>query len=69
MVRAQSIKGSRQDILKAIHQSEGDIVEAILFVDDHVPAAVEEGDIEPPTVAVANVDDSREALYTRQADE
>ncbi len=70
MLTIKTIKGSREEVLKAIRESTGEIVEAIVFVEDHVLVPVDDGEnVEPPTVAVENVDDSREAIYTRQADE
>ena len=67
MVRAKSLAGSRDEILRAIQESSGEIVEAIVFVeeaepvipaDSRAPASTSLQE-EPPAVHVADVDYSR----------
>ena len=80
---ARVITGSKQEIARTVEQMEGDVREVIVFVEEPaggptgsgasvpVPATVEEmfAEMEPYTVQVGNVDDSREAIYTRMPGE
>ncbi|MGN6368518.1 MAG: hypothetical protein ACTHN5_09675 [Phycisphaerae bacterium] len=65
MVRAKTIAGSREEILRAIRESPGEVIEAIVFVEDGVETSTKQSleDVEPPTVNVPDVDYSREAMY------
>ena len=80
MVTTREIKGTKQEIVDQINQFGGRILSAILLVDDvkadkFVPPSQEQLDKwmkELDELAVsgpANVDDSREAMYTRMPGE
>jgi len=77
---ARVLTGSKQEIAQKVANLEGEVREAIIFVEettdlrpaggDCVPEAADIfAEMEPYMVHVADVDDSREALYTRQEDE
>lgn len=76
MMRTEVITGSKQEIAAKIASAEGDVREAILFIEDAAPAQspkVEEdifAEMEPYTVrAGGEVDYSRESIYDRTRDE
>jgi hypothetical protein len=74
-MRVQVIRGSKQEIAEGVAQIQGEVREAIVFVEE--PAAVnnDEGgadifaEMEPYMVHVGDADDSREALYSRMEGE
>ena len=75
------LTGSKQEIARKVADLEGDVRQAIVFIEDPattaagtplpVPATVEEmfAEMEPYMVQVGHVDDSREAIYTRMPGE
>jgi hypothetical protein len=72
------ITGSKQEIAQKVASLEGEVREAIVFVEEpagasvqDVPATVEElfKEMEPYTTKVGDFDDSREAIYTRMEGE
>jgi hypothetical protein len=74
---ASVLTGSKQQIAQKVASLEGDVRKAIVFVEESTdPRPVGGGDthatedifaeMDPHLVHVGNVDDSREALYTRQ---
>jgi hypothetical protein len=77
---ARVLTGSKQEIAQKVANLEGDVREAIVFVEESTHLRPPNGDgaedaadifaeMAPYMVHVAGVDDSREALYTRQEDE
>jgi hypothetical protein len=73
---ARILKGSKHEIATALACISGEVREAIVFVDDPAPPASgapapDAGDIfaemGPLMVDVRDVDDSREAVYSRTA--
>lgn len=78
---ARVLTGSKQEIAQKLASLEGEVREAIVFIEEpsdasgqsrpDVPATVEElfAEMEPYTVQVGHVDDSREAIYTRMEGE
>ena len=78
---ARVLTGSKQEIAQKVASLEGEVREAIVFIEEPADApppadancAPGAGDIfaemDPYTVHVGDVDDSRESLYTRQAGE
>ena len=77
---ARVITGSKQEIAQKVANLEGDVREAIVFVEETADSrpAPREGtqdaedifaEMAPYTVHVEDADDSREALYTRQEGE
>jgi hypothetical protein len=66
---AHVLRGSKEEIATMIAKMEGQIREAILFVDETAAPVESAEDIfaemEPYTVRISNVDDSREAIYQR----
>lgn len=75
---ARVLTGSKQKIAQQVASMEGEVREAIVFVEESisastqsVPATVEElfKEMEPYESHAENVDDSREAIYTRQPGE
>lgn len=71
---ARVLRGTKQEIAAAVARMTGEVREAIVFVDD--PAPPTPAGSEPPAgdvfaemqaflVDVADVDDSREAIYSR----
>ena len=71
------LTGSKQEIAQQVASLEGEVREAVVFIEEpagaskDVPATVEElfAEMEPYTVKVGDVDDSREAIYTRMEGE
>jgi hypothetical protein len=76
---ARVLTGSKQEIAQKVANMEGEVREAVVFIEepsDSRPGgegAQDAGDIfaemEPYMVHVGDVDDSREAIYTRQEGE
>lgn len=75
---AITLKGSKQEIAQQVANLEGEVREAIVFIESPVnastppvPATVEElfAEMEPYMVNVGNVDYSREAIYSRNPNE
>jgi hypothetical protein len=75
---ARVLTGSKQEIAQKLANLEGEVREAIVFVDEPitasaqtVPETVEElfKEMEPYESHALNVDDSREAIYTRKPGE
>ena len=74
-MKAHLITGSKREIADTVLRMEGEVREAILFVDETPASPLETGplqameedifaEMEPYTVSVGNADYSREALYT-----
>jgi len=77
---ARVLTGSKQEIARKVADLEGEVREAIVFIEEPLdlpPPSVGKAlgaedisaEMEPYMVHVGDVDDSREALYTRQEDE
>ena len=75
---AHVLKGTKLEIAQQVATLEGDVREAIVFVEQpqgasmqSVPATVEDlfKEMEPYMVNVGNVDYSREAIYSREPGE
>jgi hypothetical protein len=70
-MKAQVVKGSKQEIAETVVRIDGEVREAIVFVEepsDQTPAASGEdlfAETEPFTVKVGGANYSREAIYTR----
>ena len=68
-MKAHILTGSRQEIVSKFAEIEGEIREAIVFVDDPLEPVGPDDDIfaemDTFSVSAGNVDYSREALYTR----
>jgi hypothetical protein len=70
-MKAQVLKGSKQDIAETVVRISGDVGEAIVFVEEtsdpaHYPAAEDIfAEMESFTVKVGGADYAREALYAR----
>ncbi len=76
------LTGSKQEIAREVARIDGDVREAIVFVEEPAsavggvtPAANVRGEaadlfaeMEPFTVEVDDLDDSREAIYSREAE-
>jgi hypothetical protein len=74
MMKAHVLKGSKQEIAENLSRLSGEVREAIVFVEETAPtsppaAALDAEDIfaamRPFMVDVQDLDDSREAIYTR----
>jgi hypothetical protein len=77
-MKTHVLKGSKQEIVEGLDRITGEVREAIVFVDEAAPggAGARTHDIEdifaemrPYMVDVQDVDDSREAIYTRMEGE
>ena len=78
-VTARVLTGSKQEIALKVASMEGEVREAIVFVEEPAesrPLGGEDGgagdifaEMEPYVVHVGDVEDSREALYTRREGE
>lgn len=74
---ARVLTGSKQEIAQELTRIQGDVREAIVFVEEPAnppsTAGANDGDIfaemGPYTVNVPDVDDSREAIYVRKPGE
>jgi hypothetical protein len=68
-MRAHLLTCSNSEIAQRVARLDGVVGEAIVFVEEPADSSTVEGDIfaemEPFTVRVGSVDDSRESLYTR----
>jgi len=76
---ARVLTGSKQEIAQKVANMEGEVREAVVFIEE--PSDLRSGgegaagaedifaEMEPYMVHVGDVDDSREALYTRQEGE
>lgn len=68
-MKPRIIKGSKQDIIDQLSKIEGEVSEAIVFIDD--PAEKGEvgesvfAEMEPFLAEAPSVDDSREGIYRR----
>jgi phenylpyruvate tautomerase PptA (4-oxalocrotonate tautomerase family) len=74
-MKAQVLTGTKQEIAEAIVRINGEVREAIVIVEETPqPGEYQPGEdifaeMEPFMVRVGGVDDSREAIYTRQEGE
>lgn len=74
-MKAQVLKGTKQDIADRIARMDGDVREAIVFVEepsDSVAGTTAEdifAEMEPYMVKVAGADYSRKAIYSRMEGE
>ena len=77
-MKTHVLRGSKQEIAELLIRMRGEVLEAIVFEDEAAPAepdaAVREpedifAEMAPFMVDVQNVDDSREAIYTRMEGE
>lgn len=74
---ARVFTGSKQEIAQKVASLDGDVREAVVFIEEpastsqDAPATAEElfAEMAPYTVNVAQVDDSRHAIYTRMEGE
>jgi len=71
-MQAHVLRGTKQQIAENLARMPGEVREAIVFVDEPEPAAARMSDREdvfaemrPYMVNVEDLDDSREAVYTR----
>jgi hypothetical protein len=71
---AHVLKGSKKELAEGLAQINGDVREAIVFVDDSAPSAsgnpavgTEDifAEMRPFLVQAPDIDDSREAIYSR----
>jgi hypothetical protein len=72
------LTGSKQEIAEGLARISGEVREAIVFVDEPAPAVPEVGTLDakdifaemgPIMVDVQDLDDSREAIYSRMEGE
>jgi hypothetical protein len=77
-MKAHILRGSKQEIVEGLARISGEVREAIVFEEEPVPAApgasAPDGadifaEMRPFMVDVPDVDDSREAIYTRMEGE
>jgi len=77
-MKTHVLRGSKQEIADRLIRMRGEVFEAIVFEDEAAPAGPDAADREPEDifaemapfmVDVQNVDDSREAIYTRMEGE
>lgn len=71
-MKAHILRGSKQEIAEGVARLAGEVREAIVFIDEPSggsapPANVNDffAEMEPYMVDVADVDDSREGIYSR----
>jgi hypothetical protein len=73
-MKTHVLRGSKQEIADRVIRMRGEVFEAIVFEDEAAPAGPDAAAREPEDifaemapfmVDVQNVDDSREAIYTR----
>ncbi len=70
-MKAQVLRGSKQEIAETVARIGGEVREAIVFVEEPSDAEVQAlgedifAEMEPFTVRVGGADYSREALYSR----
>ena len=77
-MKTQVLRGSKQEIAESLARISGEVREAIVFVEEPAPAGSEArppdatdifAEMRPFMVDVQDVDDSREAIYTRMEGE
>jgi hypothetical protein len=74
-MKAQVVKGSKQEIAETVVRIDGEVREAIVFIEepsDQTPTPFGEdvfAEMEPFMVNVGGADYSREAIYTRMEGE
>lgn len=77
-MKTHVLRGSKQEIAESLVRIPGAVREAIVFVEEAAPAGVDGGrpdatdvfaEMRPFMVDVQDVDDSREAIYTRMEGE
>ena len=72
-MNARVLTGSKREIAEKVAELDGEVREAIVFVEDSGAPAGAVGDIftemEPFTVRQVSVDDSRDAVYGRMEGE
>jgi hypothetical protein len=74
-MKAHILTGSKSEIAESVSQLQGEIREAIVFIEeptDSIPPESEEdifAEMEALTVKVGSADDAREAVYTRMEGE
>ncbi len=77
-MKAHFLRGSKQEIAESLARINGEVREAIVFVEEPAPGAPEPGapdtrdifaEMRPFMVDVPDVDDSRAAIYTRMPGE
>ena len=77
-MKTQILKGSKQEIAESIARMNGEVREAIVFLEEpagpaNAPASHEGADLfaemQPYMADVENVDDSRASIYTRAGGE
>ena len=70
-MKAQVLRGSKQEIAEHVTRISGEVREAIVFIDESSDAAAQApgqdifAEMEPFTVKTGGADYSREALYSR----
>lgn len=79
MVSTRELRGSKEEIARQIEQVEGEIISAILVVNDDRGGAYDSpseeeffrllSDLDTMAVSAPNADYSREAMYTRMPGE
>jgi hypothetical protein len=70
-MKAQVLTGSKNEIAEAFSRIDGEVREAIVFVERPADSSMEDvfAEMEPFTVRVSDPDDSRDSLYTRMEGE
>jgi hypothetical protein len=74
-MKAQVLKGSKQEIAETVVRISGDVREAVVFIDEPSDSQTESSEkdvfaeMEPFTVSAGGADYSREALYGRMEGE
>lgn len=77
-MKTHVLRGSKQEIAESLVRLSGEVREAIVFEEEPVPAELAAGphatadifaEMRPFMVDVQDVDDSREAVYTRMEGE
>ena len=77
-MKTHVLRGSKQQIAESLARIDGEVREAIVFVEETASAAPEAGapnaddifaEMRPFMVDVQDIDDSREAIYTRMEGE
>jgi hypothetical protein len=69
-MKAHFLRGSKQEIAESLVRISGDVREAIVFEEEPTPAAPHDtedifAEMDPFMVDARDVDDSREAVYSR----
>jgi hypothetical protein len=74
-MKVEIVRGTKQQIAETVVRIPGEVREAIVFVEEPSDSIAELSgedifaEMEPFTVRVGDVDDSREAIYTRMEGE